>query len=64
MAISSMALWDLRMSNFWMDAEMDYCEDRANNVLVMEPLMKVETEEWLAPTPTFVAREDCTNGKK
>ena len=64
MAISTMALWDLQMSMFWMDAEMDDCEDRANGVLVMEPLMEVEMEEWLAPTPTFVAREDCTDGKE
>ena len=35
-------LWDLRMSMFWMDAEMDGCEDRANGVLlVMEPFMEV-----------------------
>jgi hypothetical protein len=43
---------------FWMDAEMDYCEDRA------KPLMKVEMEEWLAPAPTFLARENCTNGEE
>ncbi len=48
-----MALWDMRMSMFWMDAEMDDCEDRANSMLVMELLMEVEVEEWLAPTPTF-----------
>ncbi len=62
MAISTMALWDLRMSMFWMDAEMDDCEDKANGVLVMEPLMEVEMEEWLAPAPTFLEREDCTEG--
>ncbi len=49
---------------FWMDAEMDDCEDRANSVLVMEPLMEVEMEEWLAPTPTLLEREDCTKGIK
>jgi hypothetical protein len=42
MAISTMKLWDLRMSMFWMDAEMDGCEDRANCV---EPLMEVAMEE-------------------
>jgi hypothetical protein len=47
-----------------MDAEMDDCEDRASGVLVMEPLMEVEMEKWLAPAPTFVAREDCTSGKE
>jgi hypothetical protein len=47
---------------FWMDAEMDDCEDRVNSVLVMEPLMEVEMEEWLAPTPAFLEREDCTEG--
>ncbi len=51
-----MALWDLWMSMFWMDAEMEDCEDRANSVLVMEPLMEVEMEEWLALTPTFLER--------
>jgi hypothetical protein len=64
MAISTMALWDLRMSMFWMDAEIGDCEDRANGVLVMEPLMYVEIEEWLAPAPTFLAREDNTNGDR
>ncbi len=35
-------LWDLWMSMFWMDAEIDGCEDRANGVLlVMEPFMEV-----------------------
>ena len=37
---------------FWMDAEMDSCEDRANGVLVMESLMEVVMEEWLALAPT------------
>ncbi len=46
----------------WMDAEMDGCEERANGVLVMEPLMEVAMEEWLAPAPTVVGMEDCTNG--
>jgi hypothetical protein len=36
MAISTVALWDLRMFMFWMDAEMDGCEDTPNGV---EPLM-------------------------
>jgi hypothetical protein len=34
----------------------------ANGVLVMEPLIEVEMEEWLAPAPTFLEREDCTEG--
>ncbi len=42
MAISTVALWDLQMSVFWMDAEMNGCEDRANGV---EPLMEVAMEE-------------------
>jgi hypothetical protein len=50
------------MSIFWIDAEMDDCEDRVNGVLVMEPLMELEMEEWLAPAPTFLEREDCTEG--
>ena len=64
MAISTMALWDLWMSMFGMDAEMDDCEDRANGVLVMEPLTEGEMEEWLAPAPTFLEREDCTEGEE
>jgi hypothetical protein len=46
----------------WMDAEMDGCEERANGVLVTEPLMEVAMEEWLALAPTVVGMEDCTNG--
>jgi hypothetical protein len=49
---------------FWMDAEMDGCEERANGVLVMEPLMELEMEEQLAPVPTIVDMEDCTDGKE
>ncbi len=45
------------MSMFWMDAEMDDCEDGASGVLVLEPLVKGEMEEWLAPNPTFTASE-------
>ena len=45
MAISTMALRDLQMSMFWMDAEMDDSENKATGVLVMEPLMEVEMEE-------------------
>ncbi len=41
---------------------MDDCEDRANGVLVMEPFMEVEMEEWLAPAPTFLESEGCTEG--
>ena len=43
---------------------MDDCEDRANGVLVMEPLVEVEMEEWLAPALTFLEREDCTEGEE
>jgi hypothetical protein len=49
---------------FQLYAEMGDCEDRANGVLVMEPLMEVEMEEWLAQALTFAAREDCTNKKE
>jgi hypothetical protein len=59
-----MALWDLWISMFWMDAELDGCEDRANGVLVMEPLMEVAMEEWLALAPTVTRIEDCTDGKE
>jgi len=48
----------------WMDAEMDGCEDRANGILVIEPLMEVAMEEKLAPAPTIVRMEDCTDGKE
>ena len=64
MAISTMTLWDLWMSMFRMDAEMDDCADRANGVLVLKPLVEVEMEEWLAPAPTFAASEDCTNERE
>jgi hypothetical protein len=49
---------------FWMDAEMDDCDDKANGVLVLKPLVKGEMEEWLAPNPTFAASEDCTNKRE
>ena len=62
MANSTMALWDLRISMFWMDAEMEGCEERANSVLVMEPLMEVVMEEWLALAPTVIGMDDCTEG--
>ena len=52
-------LWDLQMSMFWMDAEMDGCEDRANSVLlVMEPFMEVAMEELLAPAPIIIGMEN------
>jgi hypothetical protein len=57
-----MMLWDLRMSMFWMDAEMNDCEDRANGVLVMEPHMEVAIEELLALALTIIGMEDCTDG--
>ena len=47
---------------FWMDAEMDGCEERANGVLVMEPLMEVAMEEELALAPALVGMEDYTDG--
>jgi len=31
-------------------------------VLVLEPLMEVVMEEWLALAPTVVGMEDCTDG--
>jgi hypothetical protein len=49
---------------FWMDAEMDDCEDGANGVLVLEPLVKGEMEEWLAPNPNFATSEDCIDERE
>ncbi len=63
MAISTVALWDVRIS-MWMDAEMDGFKDRENGILVIEPLMEVAMEEKLAPAPTIVRMEDCTDGKE
>ena len=52
-------LWDLQMSMFWMDAEMDGCEDRANSVLlVMEPFVEVAMEELLAPALIVIGMEN------
>ncbi len=62
MANSTMALWDLQIFMFWMDAEMKGCEERANSVLVMEPLMEVVMEEWLALAPIVIGMDDCTKG--
>jgi hypothetical protein len=64
MAISTMSMWDLRMSMLWMDAEMYDWENKANGVLVLEPLVKGEMEEWLAPGPPFTACEDCTDERE
>jgi hypothetical protein len=47
------------MSVFWMEAEMDRCEDRANGVLLlqMEPLAA-------AIVRIVIGISDCTDGRE